>query len=143
MDIRIREGRLDDALHVLNEIPEFENLPDEQAVHRRLDQVPHLILTAYAGQQVAGCKIGYERDGRFYSWLGAVRPEYRSRKVASLLAEYQESWARQKGYTAIWMKTRNCFPEMLLMAIRRGFRITALDPREEIAQNRIILEKAV
>jgi hypothetical protein len=41
------------------------------------------------------------------------------------------------------MKTRNCFPAMLLMAHRRGFRITRVIPRSELGQNRIILEKAL
>ncbi len=50
------------------------------------------------------------------------------RGIASHLADYQEQWAIKQGYKTIWMKTRNRFPQMLLMATQRGFRITSLNP---------------
>lgn len=137
----IQEGRLEDVVSLLKEIPEFEQTPDATSIQDRINHVPHLVLTAYEGTIPVGFKIGYEREGRFYSWLGAILPPYRQSGLASALADYQENWARQNGYKSIWMKTRNCFPEMLLMAVRRGFRITSMDPREDLRQNRIILEK--
>ena len=143
MAITVREGQLADVWSLLNTIPEFEHIPEPKVIGNRISDVPHLMLTAYDGERVVACKVGYERDGRFYSWLGAVDPAYRKSGVASLLADYQERWAADHGYTSIWMKTRNCFPAMLLMAHRRGFHITHVIPWAELSQNRIILEKAL
>jgi predicted GNAT superfamily acetyltransferase len=139
----IEENRLEGVVDVLNKIPEFDHLPSLDAIRNRLHKVPHLVLTGHSERITLGFKIGYERDGRFYSWLGAVLPEYRNKGVASALADRQEKWAKQQGYASVWMKTRNCFPSMLIMAIGRGFRIIGFDPREEIGQHRIVLEKSI
>ena len=139
----IEENKLDDVLEVLALIPEFENKPDSAAIQSRLVHLPHLILSASNAAGPIGFKIGYERDGKFYSWLGAITPAYRNKGIATALADKQEEWARIQGYTTIWMKTRNCFPEMLMMAIARGFRIVGFDLREEVGQHRIVLEKSL
>jgi predicted GNAT superfamily acetyltransferase len=141
--ITVGEGRLDDVMAVLQGIPEFDNLPDAEAIMVRLKDVPHLILTASDQGKAVGFKIGYERDGHFYSWLGGVIPSCRKHGIAGLLADKQEQWAKAQGYTTIWMKTRNRFPAMLLMAIRRGFRITRIEPRDKIAEHRIVLTKSL
>jgi predicted GNAT superfamily acetyltransferase len=143
MNVIIREGQLDDVLQLLQRIEEFSNLPDAVAIRHRIGTTDHLILTAYIDDEVIGCKAGYARDGKFYSWLGAVDARYRTHGIANALADYQEHWAREHGFTRLWMKTRNCFPAMLLMAHRRGFRITHIEPRADLSQNRIILEKAL
>ncbi len=139
--VSIHENELAEAAEFLQGIPEFRDIQDAAAIRERLDGVAHLVLTAWAGENVAGCKIGYERDGRFYSWLGAVGPAYREHGIARQLADYQEAWAKRNGYSSIWMKTRNAFPAMLLMALRRGFTIIAVEPREDHTQNRVLLEK--
>ena len=139
----IEENKLEDIVNVLRLIPEFENIPDVGSIQKRLIDKPHLILSAYHESTPIGFKIGYERDGKFYSWLGGTLPAYRSKGIASALADKQEEWAKNQGYTTIWMKTRNCFPEMLMMAIGRGFRIVGFDLREVVGQHRIVLEKSI
>jgi len=137
----IHQGNLDEVMEVLKAIPEFENLPNKEAIQKRIHDVPHLVLTAHDGYSTLGFKIGYVRDGLFYSWLGAVNPECRQQGVAKALADAQEEWARLKGYDRIWMKTRNRFSEMLIVAVRRGFKITSIEVRDELKENRIYLEK--
>lgn len=137
----VEEGSIDDIIDILQQIPEFNNLPDREAIAGRLDGVPHLILIALSDSKIIGCKVGYERDGEFYSWLGAILPKHRRWGVAHTLAEHQENWCRQKAYTSIRMKTRNRFPQMLIMAINRGFKIIHVEPREELRDHRITLQK--
>ena len=139
----IEENKLDDVLEVLALIPEFENIPDAASIQTRLSQLPHLILSARNDSGPIAFKIGYEMDGKFYSWLGAIAPSFRNKGIATALADKQEEWARNQGYAVIWMKTRNRFPKMLLMAIGRGFRIVGFDAREEVGQHRIVLEKSI
>lgn len=140
---RIEEGRLDAVEFLLKDIPEFDIPPTSESINARIKDVPHLILTAHVHDAPVGFKIGYERDGRFYSWLGGVSERHRQMGIASHLADYQEQWARKQGYTTIWMKTRNRFPQMLLMATQRGFRIIGLHPRDKIGEHRIVLEKSL
>lgn len=139
----IEEGRLDAVELLLSRVPEFDTPPTLDSIRTRIKDVPHLVLTAHTDGLPVGFKIGYERDGRFYSWLGGVNDRFRQRGVASHLADYQEQWAKNQGYKTIWMKTRNRFPQMLLMATQRGFRITSLHPRDEIGEHRIVLEKSL
>jgi GNAT superfamily N-acetyltransferase len=139
----IVENSLEDVIHVLSQIPEFESIPDTDHILSRLDNKSQLILSARVESMPIGFKIGYERNGKFYSWLGAITPAFRNKGIASALASRQEEWVRNQGYTTIWMKTRNCFPEMLMMAIGRGFRIVGFDPKEVVGQHRIVLEKSI
>ena len=139
----IEEGHLDAVELLLGRVPEFDIPPTIDDIRFRIKDVPHLILTAHAEGLPVGFKIGYNRDGRFYSWLGGVDARFRQQGIASHLADYQEQWARKQGYKTIWMKTRNRFPQMLLMATQRGFRITSLHPRDEIGEHRIVLEKSL
>ena len=139
----IEEDRLDAVEILLKDIPEFDIPPTLESIKARIKDVPHLILTAHDHETPLGFKIGYERDGRFYSWLGGVDGRFRQQGIASHLADYQEQWARKEGYRTIWMKTRNRFPQMLLMATQRGFRISSLHPRDKIGEHRIVLEKSL
>ena len=139
----IEEGNLDAVALLLGRIPEFDIPPTIDEIRARVKDVPHLILTAHKEGLPVGFKIGYERDRRFYSWLGGVDARFRQHGIASHLADYQEQWARKQRYKTIWMKTRNRFPQMLLMATQRGFRITSLHPRDEIGEHRIVLEKSL
>ncbi len=139
----IEEGNLDAVEILLGSVPEFDIPPTIDDIRIRLTGVPRLVLTGHAEGMPVGFKIGYEREGRFYSWLGGVDSRFRQRGIASHLADYQEQWARKQGYKTIWMKTRNRFPQMLLMATQRGFRITSLHPMDKIGEHRIVLEKSL
>jgi GNAT superfamily N-acetyltransferase len=139
----IEEGNLAAVEKLLNMVPEFDIPPSIDDISARIKNVPHLVLTSHVEGIPVGFKIGYERDGHFYSWLGGVDSRFRQRGIATHLAEYQEQWARKQGYKTIWMKTRNRFPQMLLMATQRGFRITSLHPRDKIGEHRIVLEKSL
>jgi hypothetical protein len=142
--ITVREHQLDDILLLLQQIPEFDQpLPSRKEILSKTRNVPSSVLSAYVNEEPVGFKIGYERDGRFYSWLGGVVPSMRQAGVAGLLADHQEKWALEKGYTSIWMKTRNRFPQMLIMAFRRGFRLVSMIPGEDIGDHRIVLEKSL
>jgi len=141
--IIIKERKLNDAISVSKQIPEFENLYPKSEYKKRLVGVPHLILTAYTDDIPIGFKIGYKRNNEssFYSWMGGVLPEYRRLGVAKILADHQESWAKNKGYKTIRLKTRSKHKSMLSFSLKRGFTITARIPKEPSEESRIVLEK--
>lgn len=110
-------------------------------LQRRLRGRRRLLLAALAEGQVVGYKFGYEdRPGRFYSWIGGVRPDHRRRGVARQLLEKQHEWARGHGYPRVRTHTTNAHRPMLLLNIRAGFDVigTLINHRGE---GRIILEK--
>lgn len=83
----------------------------------------HLAL-AYIGEQVVGFKLGYGRNKfEFYSWFGAVLPEFRGLGIATELMKTQHTWCLDQGYTKIQTETKNCYPEMLKLNINNGFEI--------------------
>jgi len=144
-NIQIIEDRLEDALKVSMEIPEFENPYSKSEYEKRLIGVKNSILTAYINNKPIGFKIGYERikDGSFYSWMGGVLPQYRKLKVASKLADYQETWAKENGYKSIHMKTRLKHQVMLSFSLKRNFIITDRIPKIPSEESRIVLEKSL
>jgi GNAT superfamily N-acetyltransferase len=73
---------------------------------------------------VVGCKIGYERKpGHYYSWLGGVNAEFRSRGIAQDLMREQHLWCQQQGYQRIRTQTYNRWRAMLLLNLKEGFDI--------------------
>jgi predicted GNAT superfamily acetyltransferase len=144
MDIVIKLGTITDVIKLYEQIPEFKNPHTAAEYEKRLGQAPQsLILLACKDEQVLGFKVGYEReaDGSFYSWMGGVSEAYRRYGIAKQLADYQEDWARKQGYNCIRFKTRNAHLPMLLFGLKNGFKIIACEKRENIDENRILLEK--
>ena len=122
----IHEGKLDDAVMVSGNIPEFDDPYEIPEYSKRLNSTTHHILTAYDNHNPIAFKIGYQRhsDGSFYSWMGGVLPNYRRKGIANNLADHQETWAKKNGYISIKMQTREKHKAMLALAINRGFQIT-------------------
>lgn len=133
--IKIKIGRLEDAVDLAHQIPEFDNPYNIDEYKKRLLS-DHLVLTAHIENEIVGFKIGYDRfnDGSFYSWMGGVLPENRNQSIAEMLADYQENWAKINGYASIRLKTRKKHEAMLSFSKKRGFVITkeiAKIPKEE------------
>ena len=139
--IEIKEDSLEKVVALSQQIPEFHNPHGLATYQKRLKNVPSIILVAYVNGIPAGFKVGYERDGYFYSWMGAILPNYRRLGIARKLAEKQEDWARSKGYPHVTFKTRNGLKPMLLFALNRGFNIIDIQQRETVEAYRIILRK--
>ena len=133
--IKIKIGRLEDAVDLAHQIPEFDNPYNIDEYKKRLLS-DHLVLTAHIENEIVGFKIGYDRfnDGSFYSWMGGVLPENRNQSIADMLADYQENWAKNNGYSSIRLKTRKKHEAMLSFSKKRGFVIIkeiAKIPKEE------------
>ncbi len=141
--VEIKTGSIGEVVQLSNKIPEFHNPHDRAAYEKRILGKNHLILIAFVNTLPVGFKLGYQKfnDGSFYSWMGGVLPDYRKMGIAKSLADFQENWVIEQGYQTLKMKTRNRHTSMLLFAIGNGFKITQLDKREDIEENRIHLEK--
>ncbi|MEL6675197.1 MAG: GNAT family N-acetyltransferase [Bacteroidota bacterium] len=141
----IRQASIAEIVALSQEIPEFDQPHGTEEYTRRLSGTPHLILVAEKENQLCGFKVGYQRekDGSFYSWMGAIHPAYRRQGIALALAEAQEAWAKENGFQAIRFKTRNRLKAMQIFALSRGFDIVGFEPRNPRTESRIILEKSL
>ena len=142
--IHIREGLFHECMDLSSKIPEF-NSPYEIEEYKKRCAGKYLALIAEIANQQAGFKIGYDRlnDGRFYSWMGGVLPKFRRMGVASSLANFQEKWADENGFSSIILKTRQKHDEMIAFSLNRGFIITEetqIIPNEE---TRIWMQKSL
>ena len=145
MNISIQEGNIAQVVALSLQIPEFVNPYPATIYEEKMKDKKHLILLAYVENHAVGFKVGYERmqDGSFYSWMGGVLPAFRKKGIAKQLAIAQHTWAKAQGYQKIRFKTRNCHRNMLLMAISDGFQIIDVEPKEQVEEYRIWLEKAL
>ena len=132
---------IETVVRLSKQIPEFSAPHRLDEYEKRLKNTKHLILVAFDRSLPIGFKVGYERDGYFYSWMGGVLPKYRMKGVAQKLADEQEAWARQQNYSHITFKTRNRHRAMLLFALKNDFQIIGLEKRQDISENRILLRK--
>lgn len=100
-----------------------------------------LFLTVFDGREMVAFKFGYAQDQElFYSWVGAVLPEYQKLGIASELIEVQHNWCQSKGFKKIETRTRNKYTDMLRLNFKFGFKIigTQASHKDDI---KIILEK--
>ncbi len=142
--IYIQRGDIATVVYLSQQLAEFTNPHPLAEYEKRLKGRRHLIQIAYQDTQPIGFKVGYEKSQQvFYSWMGGVLAAHRRQGVAQLLADAQETWAKEQGFTQIEMKTWNKHRAMLLFAIGNGFQIKAVHERARLAEYRISLVKNI
>jgi predicted GNAT superfamily acetyltransferase len=143
LDFTIRQASPAELLWVHERIPEFPGKASLDFYTDRLKHRLHLGLVAEKDGELLGFKVGYQSDtpDTFYSWMGGVRPEFRKHGIAYSLAEYQENWAREKGFSSIFFKTRNRFPAMITFGLSRGFKIMEVIPKGGVEDYRVVMWK--
>jgi len=140
-ELLIKEGTIEQAVELSKLIPEFDDPYPKEEYEKRFANIRHLILTAFYKEKPVGFKAGYEINGAFYTWMGGVLPDFRNNYIARKLAEKQQKWAKQNGFTKIKLETRNKHKAMLQFALSDGFIITGFEEKENINESNIILEK--
>jgi len=139
--MEIKQGTIEKVVKLSLQIPEFINPHGATEYHQRLNNCKHLILIAYKEHQAVGFKVGYDKGDTFYSWMGGVLPNHRKSGIAAALAKQQEKWALKNGFNNITFKTMNKHKGMLIFAIKNGFDIIEVLPKDTIDIYRIILKK--
>jgi ribosomal protein S18 acetylase RimI-like enzyme len=145
--VEIREVTIDEILKVHSAIVEFEDTRDVGAdyfVERYENKDPFLIV-GYVDEQPAVYIVGYNRDndGTYYCWMAGVDPKFRRQGVLTRLMDYEDEWAKRKGYHGIKIKTRNNKRQMIANLVKRGFNFIEIEPRDDILENRILLVKGL
>ena len=142
--IHIREGSFQECVDLSSKIPEF-NSPYKIEEYKKRCAGKYLALIAEIDNQSVGFKIGYDRlnDGSFYSWMGGVLPKFRRMGVAYSLANFQEEWVAENGFSSIILKTRQKHDEMIAFSFNRGFIITEETQITPAEETRIWMKKSL
>ena len=132
--MQIREGSFEECVKLSKIIPEFDSPYEINEYEKQYDGINHLSII---GDIPVGFKIGYDhyKDG--------VIQNFRRNGVAHHLAVFQESWAKNIGYSHIQLKTRKKYESMIKLLLKRGFVIKDEIPMENPLETRIIMEKKV
>lgn len=100
-----------------------------------------LLVRASIENLFVGFKLGYTYNNeRFYSWLGAVEPEFRGIGIGQGLLNLQHQWCLEKGFQIIETRTKNKWRDMLILNIRNGFEIVGSYTNKN-GETKIIMEK--
>jgi ribosomal protein S18 acetylase RimI-like enzyme len=91
----------------------------------RLVRMPEAsVFCARVEGRLVGFKAGYAiAEHKYYSWLGAVHPEYRGRGIASKLAALQHEWLASQGYRAVETSSRDGNAAMAKVNFASGFAV--------------------
>lgn len=145
MEVIVKEVPIEEAVKVNATITEFDEPYQKNYFEERYGDKEKLIIVAYLDEIPAGYIVGYNKDNdsSFYCWMAGVNPQFRRKGILTALMNYQEKWAREKGYTKIKIKTRNNRREMLFYLVKSGFYFYQVDQQENIEDNRILLEKPI
>jgi GNAT superfamily N-acetyltransferase len=141
--MKIREAKISEVLSIVQTVSELDEIEDEKYFSDRLDGTKHIVLIAESEGKPAGFVIGYDRDrdGSFYCWLAGVNPAFRRRGIFSELMNYLVSWAKEKGYRKLKIKTRNDKRQILAYLVKNDFNFISVEQVTIVRENRIELEK--
>ncbi len=142
-EIIIKEVPIEEAVKVNATIIEFDELYQRDYFEERYQNKEKLILVAYVDNLPGGYLVGYDKfgDGSFYCWMARVNPLFRRRGILKALMDYEDTWAKERGYQKIKIKTRNNRREMLAYLVKYGFFFTEVVQHPKREDNRILLEK--
>lgn len=143
--ILIKEATINEAVKVNATITEFDAPNSKDYFQERYKGKEYLIIVAYINNRPVGYIVSYDKfnDGSLYCWMAGVDPQFRRRGVLKTLMQYQDKWAKQKGYKKIKIKTRNNHRAMLAYLVKYGFYFTTVEPYSDIQDNRVLLEKNI
>lgn len=143
MQVSIREGSAKDVAALQKLVPEFSKTHSESSISERLkDRISLILIASVNGTDVA-FKVGYRvSDKEFYSWIGAVLPNFRKFGVAQALLNYQECWVKNyRGLNLISVKSMNQFPAMLNLLINNGYQIRGYEDNGDITSSKVLFIK--
>ncbi|QIZ78284.1 GNAT family N-acetyltransferase [Ferrimonas lipolytica] len=122
-----RHGSIDEVVALSLQIPEFDNPYGADEYHRRLQEGRYLIQIAEVDGEAAGFYASYANSPQeLYLWMSGVVPQFRGLKLASMLLEGLQHWAKQQGFERITVKSRNRYPAKLRLLLGNGFHIVEL-----------------
>lgn len=105
----------------------FEVFYTKDYTRKRLNDKKYWIYVAKEDEQIVGFKIFYEDGDNIYDWLDGVHPDCRRKGIASKLMEKLFSFANERKYKKVTLKTHKGHPEMIEFLRVLGFHRTHIE----------------
>lgn len=138
---KILNQNKDDITELLRLV--FGNYNREKLDSRLTDKSKVLLISAFDDQKFVAFKLGYQLNRKtFYSWLGAIHPEYRGIGLGKEFMTFQHAWCRENGYEVVETKTMNSWPAMLVLNIQNGFEIIGIE-KNSSGNEKILMRKTL
>ena len=92
----------------------------------RLENMPDVtVFTMFYDDSLLGYKAGYASAfDRYYSWLGAVDPEFQRQGIARRLMQAQHDWLSASRFTLLETQVAQANKAMLELNLSGGFQIS-------------------
>jgi len=89
----------------------------------RLERMPDVsIFYARREEKLIAFKAGYAiAERKYYSWLGAVHPDFRQRGIGTQLTRMQHNWIVEHGYSTVEASSRAENTIMAHINLTNGF----------------------
>ena len=83
------------------------------------------VFTMYDANRLFGYKAGYaSAHDRYYSWLGAVDPDFQRQGIARRLMQAQHHWLDASRFTLLETQVARTNKAMLELNLSSGFQIS-------------------
>ena len=116
-----RSGYTDDAFEYTT--------PSAEVIEPRFAEGP--IWLAVDGDEAIGTVSGMPESGRFYIRSMAVKPSAQGRGVGQRLLDTLDEYAREQGFSKLYLYTTFVLPAAQLMYEKNGFYVVRETPPEE------------
>ena len=149
MDIQLHQAPFDPAFTIqfttLTQLA-FKNDATQtwiNGLNWRLTNMPDVtVFTIYEGDHLIGYKAGYATAfDRYYSWLGAVHPDFQRQGIARRLMQAQHDWLAASRFTLLETQVAKVNNAMLDLNLSSGFQISGEFSKK--GEPYLILEKTV
>lgn len=134
---------LNQAVQVLNRLPEYESIVYKRVIERSLINTEHIVLIASVDDKPIGCCIAFNKyfDGSLFIWYGGILPEYRCLGIAKSMLLNMEEYAQRKMFLSLRIQILNRHREQMFFSLANGFYIMGFDKMDSIEESRIQLIK--
>ena len=122
---------------IITKLPEFSHKTTEQEIRERIEGKDHDLIIIQDEDKPAGLLIAYDLDEKvYYNWIMGVLPEFRRKGFGRKLIKRFEATAKEKGYTAVQVKTMNKYKAMQNLLAEIKYEIIGRDERGKIILRR-------
>ncbi len=126
-------------IEIITKLPEFTHKTTVQEIRERIKGKDHDLIIIQGGDKPAGLLIAYNFDEKvYYNWIMGVLPEFRRKGFGRKLIKRFEATAKEKGYTAVQVKTMNKYKAMQNLLAEMKYEIIGRDERGKIILRRVL-----
>jgi len=128
-----KKKSISEICELIKHIPEFTHKTTTREISERIKGKDHEFIIVHENNEPTGFLIAYNLDKKtYYNWIMGVLSEFRRKGYGRKLIEKFESIAREKGYSAVQVKTTDKFKAMQHLLAELGYKEIGYDEERKI-----------